>query len=375
MTKARQENSPQLQRTQVVAQRCLKQFPVTIILGSGASAESNIPGMDDIRKALLSDAGSSLSSCREDWMKFKQSLVHKNENEDKDFEEAIEDFEKHGDYPEIRQYVAKIVWQKIAGADWRAMLDIAHKGIGDVALARLFSHLIQRAHGSIDVVTTNYDRVAESAVERVPGLRHYTGFTYGQFRRPDEDARREHLGKVARVWKVHGSIDWFVRYGKSGRPDEIVAFPTRDALPEGEWQPAIVLPGSSKYELTHREPFRTIMRGADDAIARAKCILCVGFGFRDAHILPELWKQCEKRDTFLVILAKKLTPKGEEFLESCRCDSALVLTQDSDKKTMIRLRKKWNEEWTRIYDESNFWCLRSFMNLIESQEPDESCHD
>ena len=358
-----------LARAQAIAQRCIRHFPV-VILGSGASVDSfAIPGMAEIQSALLSKSEQLLQLApKKDLEKFQQLL---SEEKNKDFEKALDDFEKTGDHSKTIPHIANVIWQKIASADWQAMLTIAKGEMNETPLARLFNILAQDASGSVDVVTTNYDRIAESAAERAR-LKHYTGFTYGHFRRPDEDARYEYPNKAVRVWKVHGSLDWFVLPSQS-RPGEVVAFPTRDQLPDNEqWMPAIVLPGNSKYELTHREPFRTILRGADDAIARAKSILCIGFGFRDMHILPELRKQCEKREMTIVILTKQLTNEGKKFLEHCRCDSRLVLTQDGDSdNTRMISGKKLETQQTEIVEGVAFWQLRSFMKLIESQETKE----
>ena len=362
-----------LERAQIIAQRCLKHSPV-VILGSGASVDSfGIPGMAKISNVLLSKTTKLLQLApKEDLAKFQQLL---SEEKNKDFEKALDDFEKTGDHSKTIPHIANVIWQKIAKADWQAMLTIAKGEMDETPLARLLNILAQRASGSVDVVTTNYDRIAESAAERAR-LKHYTGFTYGHFRRPDEDARREYPDKAVRVWKVHGSLDWFILPSES-RPGEVVAFPTRDQLPKKEqWVPAIVLPGKSKYELTHREPFRTILRGADDAIARAKSVLCIGFGFRDMHILPELRKQCEKRDMTIVILTKHLTDDGKKFLKHCRCDSGLVLTQDGNSQnTCMVSGKKLGSQRPDIIEKRDLWRLSSFMQLIESKESEEKYYD
>ena len=369
MTEPQQSKTP-LERAQVIAQRCRQRSPV-VILGSGASIDSfGIPGMAEISDALLSKSETLLHLApKEDLAKFQQLL---SEDKYKDFEKAMDNFEKTGDRSKTIPHIANVIWQTIAKADWQAMLTIAKGEIDETPLTRLFNILAQSASGSIDVVTTNYDRIAESAAERAR-LKHYTGFTYGHFRRPDEDARREYPDKTVRVWKVHGSLDWFVLHSES-RPDEVVAFPTRDQFPENEQlTPAIVLPGNAKYELTHREPFRTILRGADDAIARANSILCVGFGFRDMHILPELRKQCEKRETTIVILTKHLTDEGKQFLKHCRCDSRLVLTQDGDTGNTHMVSGKKSEPET--IEKKDLWRLSSFMELIESQKSEEESDD
>ena len=71
----------------------------------------------------------------------------------------------------------------------------------------------------LNIVTTNYDRLAEYACDQ-GRIHHYTGFTHGFFRQlaaPTEitSARR------ANIWKVHGSLDWFQSLWKILSPSQI----------------------------------------------------------------------------------------------------------------------------------------------------------
>jgi hypothetical protein len=179
-------------------------------------------------------------------------------------------------------------------------------------LGRLYRYLFRSTHRSVAVVTTNYDRLAEYAADACDfGQR--TGFGYGYLRHREATAPWQlHLdGQPARtveIWKVHGSVDWF-------RDSEGTAFaaPLISEPPDGV-VPAMVTPGLAKYEETHQEPFRTILRNADAALERAEGCLCVGFGFNDTHIQPKLVERARRNATPIVVLARELTPGAKSFL-------------------------------------------------------------
>ena len=94
------------------------------------------------------------------------------------FEQALTSFQNPDD---ISDHVRSVIWNTVVHADWKAMMEIA---LCDDAplLSRLFKFLLNSNRREIHVVTTNYDRIAECAVEKA-GYHHYAGFTYGYLRR------------------------------------------------------------------------------------------------------------------------------------------------------------------------------------------------
>jgi hypothetical protein len=121
------------------------------------------------------------------------------------------------------------------------------------------------------------------------------------------------------VWKVHGSIDWFLN-----ADGVAVALPYRDQYPE-TFTPLLVTPGTSKYEITHQEPFRSIMANADAALSQANSYLCIGYGFNDRHIQPKLVERARHDGVPIVILAKKLSDPAKAFISGCKNRFLLAL--------------------------------------------------
>jgi hypothetical protein len=192
-------------------------------------------------------------------------------------------------------------------------------------LTRLYQHLFNSTHRTVDVVTTNYDRLAEYAAD-AGGFSHFTGFDYGHLQtRARDAATRVHYGRdVARtvcVWKVHGSLDWF----QDGFGQIIGARACLTTPPN--YLPVMVTPGIDKYRLTHGEPFRTIFGCSDAALERARAYLCVGYGFNDEHVQPKLIERCENTAAPLLVLTKELTPTTKAFLGRGRCGKYLALEE------------------------------------------------
>lgn len=207
-----------------------------IILGSGASAAHGMSGMGALAKHLVAHTDiAGLSDPEiEAWKKF--CLVLK---DGVDLESALH---RVAVSEELTSRIIKTTWSLINSED----IQIFQQSLQNQAmfpLSRLLRHMLKSSLTKINIVTTNYDRLAEYACDQ-EGVHHYTGFTHGFFRQraaPNEitSARR------VNIWKVHGSLDWF----KSPLED-IVALSNIQGLP-ANYKPEIVTPGTQKYQTTH----------------------------------------------------------------------------------------------------------------------------
>lgn len=344
-------NDPKNLMLHEIAQECLKVSPL-VVLGSGSSVPFGLPSMSGLQQALC-QAPTAPASCQNEWNKFLSRMSQSN-----NFETALSEFEFSDP---IIDYAMSIVRNKIGRADWRAMLEIQQSD-DPSPLSKLFEYLLQSNRREVQVVTTNYDRIAECAAEKV-GYSHYTGFSQGYLRKFYETntSPRETNGGVVYVWKVHGSVDWF----HCCESNETVALPIGSGNPGKKWRPVIILPGKMKYKRAHDEPFRTILKKADDVIVKSKSILCVGFGFNDQHILPKLEQRCKKTDTILVVLVEKLTKQAKEFFRKCNCPSRIAL-EKSEKDGKSRM---FSPEYLDGVDiDGDFWRLSSFMSLVQLGE-------
>ncbi|MGZ4957265.1 MAG: SIR2 family protein [Methylobacter sp.] len=328
-----------------IAQDCISKVPV-LILGSGASAAYGIPGMPGLRDHLLSTSLPKSASCEDQsaWDKFHDSLLKS------DLETSLMDC-RFSD--SITQHIADNTWDFLAPYDvkvFEAML----KNRNIFPLTKLYQHLLRSTRSDIHVVTPNYDRIAEYAAD-AGELSHYTGFSYGHLRfRSNELTPLKSSARVVKVWKVHGSFDWF-------KDDDgvVMALPVFDSRPSGV-EPVIVTPGIEKYRRTHDEPFLSIKQGADLALQSAGSYLCIGYGFNDKHLQTKLVERCRVESVPLVLITKEITPTAHDFLKSGKCPRYLALEAFGSGSKMYSAEYSDGVE----LENCSVWQLEQFLNMV-----------
>lgn len=260
---------------------------------------------------------------------------------------------------QLTNHIVNQTWTAVAAADFNVFEKlISNRKI--FPLSRLYRHLFDSTHRRATVVTTNYDRLAEYAAD-CAGFSHNTGFTNGYLRRSsleintlDTNHRGMNTGRRVDIWKVHGCLDWF----HSPSSDTFAVMSARSIPPTS--RPAIITPGTAKYEQTHQEPFRSIITRADFALKRASGYLCIGFGFNDKHIQPILLERWHSGDAILVILTKKLSASAKQMLHRS-CGYEFLALEQCGTDTLVRCHK-WSDPM-RLANQ-DIWKLGPFLNEV-----------
>lgn len=334
------------------AQLYLQSVPCMVV-GTGATIPHGLPSMgglaQHIREVVTPGDGEHPT-----WTSFLQEL-----DVDGDLERALQAVEVS---ESLVDQVVRETWQLVNAADLR-MLAALVPDRNLLPLSRYLRFLLRTATPQIDVITTNYDRMIEYAADAVRSPA-YDGFSPGLVRHFDLSAERSPARSewphrpAIRVWKVHGSLDWF-----SGPLDEPVSVPLQAEIPAA-LQPLIVTPGVSKYRKTHAEPFRTVMTEADAALSRASCFLCIGYGFNDEHVQPRLVQQVRHRGAPVVVVTRTLSAAGRELLLSGEIERFLIIERC--------------DSGSRVYHPGSpaghtiagrdFWSLDGFLDLLVPDE-------
>lgn len=146
----------------------------------------------------------------------------------------------------------------------------------------------------------NYDTLVEDSLslERIPLADGMNGGATGWW---DAGAYDDGAAQ-ARVFKVHGSIDWCL-WGNDVLPRRV-----RHGLnAEAPGEPVLIWPASTKYRETQRDPFAQIiemMRRALRPPSESQVVLAVcGYSFGDAHINIELDRALHESRGRLTMLA------------------------------------------------------------------------
>ena len=331
-----------------LCQKCTSGNPV-IVLGSGASMPHGIKGMGDLAVWLRENVEPAEGEELDTWTLVRTALAAGDH-----LEAALE---KNATPESLVVKVVRSTWDFIAADDY-TLLKLAIRGEVNFPLKILLAGLFRSTSRNIHVITTNYDRVAEYAADS-GGFIHHNGFLPGYLRRADgaenlQYKQGPHQAKTVTLWKVHGSLDWFVD-GAGG----VISLPLTGDLPDG-LVPLIVTPGVSKYQRTHEEPFRSAIQGADRALQNAGAIICIGYGFRDTHIHPKLITRCKMHDVPILVLARTLTPEAREFLR-CNAGRHFVALENHPEGTMAYSKDHPDGE---ILKDGKYWEMAAMNELV-----------
>lgn len=334
--------SEELETIAGLAQRYLSEKP-TFVLGSGASIALGLPGMEELGNTLLSEVLTENSEEALQWGEFEANF-----SASKDLEGALN--EVHLAERLLNQVVLK-TWTLISQRDLTAYREIVASASFH-PLSDAFRHFLRVADPKIDVVTTNYDRLAEYAAN-ASGAQAYTGLTHGWLQQittvNPAPARRQ-----INVWKVHGSLDWFV-----AEDQQILGLPMMQEVFPG-LKPVIVTPGVTKYRQAHLEPFRTVMAQADSCLASSRVLFCIGYGFNDEHVQPKLVNRIRQDGIPLVVLTHTLT------------DAARRMLFDDPPRKFLAIEKKGNGSVAyfpenihgEVFPGLDIWELGNFMKVL-----------
>lgn len=128
----------------------------------------------------------------------------------------------------------------------------------------------------VEIFTTNYDLLIEQALEeqRVP---YFDGFVGSDSAFPDLESMAEDdlPPRWARLWKIHGSINWWMTAKNKIRR-------SRDKV-EGEQ--LLIYPSHLKYDQSRQMPYYAMLDRLRVFLRSDQCVLLIcGYSFGDEHI-------------------------------------------------------------------------------------------
>jgi hypothetical protein len=171
----------------------------------------------------------------------------------------------------------------------------------------------------LNIFTTNYDRFLEYGCDEVGVilLDRFKGKLQPIFRNtrleldyhynpPGIRGEPRYVEGVARITKLHGSIDWnFKEYGKIIRA--LLPFGAIDShpdIPEKATEHVVIYPNSAKDIETAYYPYSELFRDFSTAICRPNsAVVTYGYGFGDSHINRIIADMFTIPSTHLVIIA------------------------------------------------------------------------
>ncbi len=265
-----------------------------LLVGSGASVDYGIPGMDVLAEYLVDNLESKYKN-ESAWIKFKEQL-----DQQEGLERALAGIELGIDLEDdIRKHTWKLISQKDQDVFQKYLI-----GQVPFPIAALIRFIFNAHPQTVDIVTTNYDRIIEYACDQagLPASLGFEGEYYKKYKGifPDK--------KCVHILKVHGSLDMF--HDQHGRSFAAPMF----LDPDDKFTPEIIVPGDSKYKAILRGTMRELLTEADNRIKKATGFLCIGYGFNDNQIQEEIVRKMQE-NTPVILLTKSVTDSAMDILE------------------------------------------------------------
>lgn len=329
-------SSPELKDTVQGMRDLLSQSSLAFLLGAGCSLQAGLPLMPQLTDDVLGhdeigeETKKLLDKVRELFAGAKDATIE-------DFMSEIVDLLSIADRRTLRgatQSKITVGDQERDSAELQAALDEIKQAISstigkkvDVITHRRFVRAIHgslqagKAGRSVDYFVLNYDTLIEDALglECVTYVDGFTGAATGWW----EPSTFRTDGEAARVFKVHGSIDWCVLEGDT-LPRRI---PSRIKTESTKSQ-VLIYPAATKYQETQRDPFAQLFHQMRLSLrpneGKEKVLAICGYSFGDSHIDLEIENalyQSEGRLTLAVFYEDR--SEGDLFSDEATCPKKL----------------------------------------------------
>jgi ubiquitin len=189
----------------------------------------------------------------------------------------------------------------------------------------------------IEIFTTNYDLLMEQAFEdcRVPYFDGFAGACkpFFDLRAMEEDILPP---RWARLWKLHGSINWYQVAAKG-------VF--RGATKEEQAAKRVIHPSHLKYEESRRMPYLAMIDRLRAFLKQptATLVLC-GYSFRDEHLNEVIIQglQCTQTATAFALLYEEIGTYPKAVKLARERSNLSLLARDG--AVISRLETKWPEK-------------------------------
>jgi len=321
------------------------------IVGSGLSVAEGISGMGALAKHLQLEVPARIDAGSTDnWKKISKALTSGT-----DLETALL---SHAPTDQVEAAIVALTADLILADEAKVLSEVLNSG-RCLRFSKLLKHMLRPSSG-IPIITTNYDRLLEVAIE-CAGLGIDSLFTGHHIARHDPFGSRHSLcrsvkqqGKTvvrafcdhAVVLKPHGSLDWFRKETE----------PVRCTFPIDAPR-LIITPGLNKFRGGYNQPFDAHRERANREIDNAQRFLILGYGFNDEHLQTHLEPQLMRGKPTLLI-THSLSKKASELIANCSSLTAIV-SDPAGVGAMVH-----HSGDVQFFSGANLWDLEVFVNEV-----------
>ena len=177
-----------------------------------------------------------------------------------------------------------------------------------------------KAGRGVDYFILNYDTLIEDALglERVVYCDGFTGAATGWW----EPSVFRFDGKAARVFKIHGSIDWCLL-----KDDSLPRRIRSGIKTESDRNHVLIYPAATKYQETQRDPFAQMLHYMRQSLCpgegKEMVLAMCGYSFGDSHIDLEIENALYQSEGRLTVAAFIASDEPEGNLRNWLDDSTI----------------------------------------------------
>jgi hypothetical protein len=268
-------HDPEEFATELNSQQASSERRLRVLLGAGASQSAGLPDLEGLGRGVR-------DRTKPDFGSYVEELFN-----GRNLEQVLTRLRRIASLLEAGETFAKLSVSEAQALE-KAMTEAI---VGEIVAVQTSSNpyeglatwvIHQVRHNPIEIFTLNYDTLFETALESI-ACAYFDGFVgvlEGAFRPDLVDGDRSQASFpafIARIWKLHGSINW--RVERTGAVNRIV----RLGQPVvGEV--AAIYPSEEKYEASRRVPFLVLHDRFRRAMDEPETLLLVtGYSFGDQH--------------------------------------------------------------------------------------------
>lgn len=188
----------------------------------------------------------------------------------------------------------------------------------------------------VELFTTNYDLLLEQALEELH-VPYFDGFVGSK--RPFFDPYALEIDQLpnrwTRVWKLHGSINWYYDQGQVYRGYMTGTADIR----------RVIHPSHLKYDESRKMPYLALIDRLKSFLnITSSCIITCGYSFRDQHLNATMIQGLQGNSTAIIfaLLHGKLENYPEAVQLALKCPNLSLLAED---QAIIGMK---HETWAEI---------------------------
>lgn len=323
---------------------------LTIIIGSGLSCAEGLPGMRKLAEYLSNELPTRiLESDKTLWAEIEPKL----------FTDGLEKALVNPISETLEKEIILLVSSYLIEHEQRVVEEVL-LGKRQLRLTKLLSHILIDKY--IPIITTNYDRLVEIAVEeagygvdtlfvgkfisKLDPQKSQLTFCEDVIQSPKKRSATLKYKKRAIICKPHESLDWYFRDNTPISFNSHV--PNLDRL--------IIVPGQNKFRSGYNIPFDIHREKANFYIDNATRFLIIGYGFNDEHLETHL-KSHNALSKPTVMLTHTLSPNAMVIAQNCSNVIAIdCYNEGCTTGTRIILDKH-----IYYFPDINLWDIESFI--------------